>query len=134
MKITREQVRKLNEQLPEGWSIDLMQLLRGEKVADRCVKVDESKHLRGSLYFMERYDRHMRKSQNSIELCVSLWHDSGEGYSASYGMGKWFKLMDVEKKLFKKMCECAAAIDDDFIRSAYEENAEQLQNPLLMGV
>ncbi len=120
-KITKEQVIKLNNQLSNGFQMDLMQLAMGEKVPTKKGSLDETKYLKASLYFYESYEKFVKTIR--IRLNVSLYH-VGKTADVSHGLGIWIDLeSDLSKKLFKSIAKHTETLTEDAILEIHKNHS-----------
>lgn len=124
--ITKEKIIKMNNQLHNGFKMDLMQLAMGEKVPTKKVDIDETKYLKASLHFSETYKEF--KKTIAIQLNISLWH-RGETSDVSHGLGTWQILENgLARKVFKELAKHTENITEKEILSIYEESKNKLNN------
>lgn len=138
MKITREQVKKINDKMANGWELDLYYLfMRGEKTASLKIHQDDGGYIEGKLYIDNVSDWHPGAYNGiQIKLCVSRWYKgSTEGVFVSHGMGKWMRINrpDLKRCMFSEVQKITHRITAADIMSIYQDNAAQVNSDLLVG-
>lgn len=139
MKITREQVNKINARMGNGWRLDLYYMLMhsGEKTAEITIPMDDGGYVRGKLYIDNVHDwRAGAYNGVQIKLNVSRWYKgSTEGVYTSSGLGKWIKQNrpDMTRCLFSEVEKITHRITAADIMAIYEGNAELCENPVMLG-
>lgn len=136
MKITRDQVNKINEKMGNGWELDLSFLLmHNEKTAMLKIPQDDGGYILGKLYIDNVWDWHPGAYNGiQIKLNVSRWMPSG-GCFVSHGLGKWysFNRPDLKKCMFSEVQKMTHQITAADILAIYHDNAAEINNPYIVG-
>ena len=139
MKISREQVNKINDKMGNGWDLDLYYFLMhsGEKSATLKIPTEDGGCIEGKLYIDNVWDWHPGAYNGiQIKLNVRRWYKGeGDGVFTSHGLGKWFRFdrPDLKKCLFSEVQKMTHQITAADIMAIYEENAAEISNPYLVG-
>lgn len=138
MKITREQVNKINEKMGNGWQLDLYYLLmRGEKSAELRIPNDDGGYIQGKLY-IDNVSSWRPGAYNGVQikLHVSRWYKgSTEGVFTSHGQGKCITISrpDLKRCLFSEVQKITHRITAGDILAIYQDNAAQINSDLLVA-
>lgn len=133
MKITREQINKMNAKMGNGWTVDLHTLfLRGEKSASLTIPQEDGSYIQGKLYIEKSWDWHPGAYNGiRISMNVSRWTPGGtEGVFVSHGLGKWkhYERPDLTRCNFSEVQKMTHQITAADILAIYEENKEKINN------
>lgn len=128
MKITREQVEKINAKMGNGWKLDLYYLaMRNEKTAVLQIPTEDSGYIQGKLYIDNVFDWHPGAYNGiQVKLNVSRWYKGNtEGVYASHGLGYWvyFNRPEMKKAMFAEVQRMTHEITAEDIMSLYREHA-----------
>lgn len=106
MKITSEQVEKMNSKCKNGWQIDVMYLASwGEKKFFKQIKIDDDAYLQFTLGY---------NSKNQIYIRVTKYNRSSTAF-VSEGGGK-LEILDetfYPRKNVNKLIEYTSKLNDD---------------------
>lgn len=137
MKITREQIKKINAKMGNGWELDLWYLLtHGEKTAQIKIPTEDGGYIQGKLYIDNVYNwRKDAYNGIQIQLNVSRFYKGNtEGIFVSHGLGHWkyFNRPDMNRALFSEVQKMTHTITADDIMEIYAEHAPQIANARIL--
>lgn len=127
MKITREQVKKINDKCSNGWAFDLWSAgVRGEKQLVLQAEKSDTEIVRGTLWWNEVHEN-FRTVGKVPQLHLALYHTKpGSDMMTSYGIGKTITLGDKVNRASMKVLQDLTKkfTKDDLLRLAEEHNAQ----------
>ena len=127
MKITREQVKKINDKCSNGWAFDLWAAgVRGEKQLVLQAQKSETEIVRGTLWWNEVH-KDFRTVGKVPQLHLALYHTKpGSDMMTSYGLGKTITLGDMVNRTSMKVLQDLTKkfTKEDLLRLADENNAQ----------
>lgn len=127
MKITREQVKKINDKCSNGWAFDLWAAgVRGEKQLVLQAEKSDTEIVRGTLWWNEVHEN-FRTVGKVPQLHLALYHTKpGSDMMTSYGIGKTITLGDKVNRASMKVLQDLTKMftKDDLLRLAEEHNAQ----------
>lgn len=127
MKITREQVKKINDKCSNGWAFDLWAAgVRGEKQLVLQAEKSDTEIVRGTLWWNEVHEN-FRTVGKVPQLHLALYHTRpGSDMMTSYGIGKTITLGDKVNRASMKVLQDLTKLftKDDLLRLAEEHNAQ----------
>ena len=127
MKITREQVKKINDKCSNGWAFDIWAAgVRGEKQLVLQVEKSDTEIVRGTLWWNEVHEN-FRTVGKVPQLHLALYHTKpGSDMMTSYGIGKTITLGDKVNRASMKVLQDLTKkfTKDDLLRLAEEHNAQ----------
>lgn len=127
MKITREQVKKINDKCSNGWAFDLWAAgVRGEKQLVLQAEKSDTEIVRGTLWWNEVHEN-FRTVGKVPQLHLALYHTKpGSDMMTSYGIGKTITLGDKVNRASMKVLQDLTKLftKDDLLRLAEEHNAQ----------
>lgn len=127
MKITREQIKKINDKCSNGWAFDLWAAgIRGEKQLVLQAQKSDTEIVRGTLWWTEVH-KDFRTVGKVPQLHLALYHTKpGSDMMTSYGLGKTITLGDVVNRTSMKVLQDLTKkfTKDDLLRLAEEHNAQ----------
>lgn len=110
VRYDENQIAYWNRQAPDGWHIHPELIKRGHKVLLRLIPQSEKAFVEALLFYPLDFDTHYVTL--SVTKCRKL---VGDFYTKS--VPQWIQFERVERRSYKKLCEVAATITDDFILS-----------------
>lgn len=137
MKISREQVNKINEKMGNGWALDLWYLLmHGEKTAELKIPQEDGGYVQGKIYIDKVTDWH-KDAYNGIQIKinVSRYHKTHtEGCFAAYGLGHWIKINrpDLTRAMFSEVQKMTHDLTAEDIMEIYRQNAPEIANARIL--
>lgn len=127
MKITREQVKKINDKCSNGWAFDIWAAgVRGEKQLVLQAEKSDTEIVRGTLWWNEVHEN-FRTVGKVPQLHLALYHTKpGSDMMTSYGIGKTITLGDKVNRASMKVLQDLTKMftKDDLLRLAEEHNAQ----------
>lgn len=127
MKITREQVKKINDKCSNGWAFDIWAAgVRGEKQLVLQAEKSDTEIVRGTLWWNEVHEN-FRTVGKVPQLHLALYHTKpGSDMMTSYGIGKTITLGDKVNRASMKVLQDLTKLftKDDLLRLAEEHNAQ----------
>ena len=126
---TREQVAKWNNQLADGWKLDLQQLLYwGNKRPSFKFKKSESDDVLYTfdLEFSEDWQNHEFLGTYSVDVRCQKWVEQGE-MMTSHGLGVRKRIASAisNKKMFKVLADMTKKLDKNTLLAMFDiENPE----------
>lgn len=126
---TREQVEKWNNQLADGWKLDLQQLLYwGNKRPSFKFKKNESDDVLYTfdLEFSEDWKNHEFLGTYSVDIRCQKWIEK-DNFMTSHGLGvrKRIGVSVANKKMFKILADMTKKLDKTTLLSMFDiENPE----------
>ena len=130
MKITREQVNKINDKMGNGWELDLFYFLtHGEKTAALKIPMNDGGYVQGKLYIDNVWSWRPEDYKGiQIKLNVSRWYKGHtEGVYTSSGLGYWQEINrpDMKKAMFSEVQKLTHSITAADVMAMYTEHAPQ---------
>lgn len=128
-KITKDQVKRMYDQLFNGFQPNIQQLVMGEKMACKKVVLDERNYLLASLWFGAEYESY-RKVSNTIELTVALYtkESPDSEVSVSHGLGYNMTLeKGLPRKTWKQLASHSEPINEAFILDLYSKHSGKMK-------
>lgn len=127
MKITREQVKKINDKCSNGWAFDLWAAgVHNEKQLVLQAEKSDTEIVRGTLWWNEVHEN-FRTVGKVPQLHLALYHTKpGSDMMTSYGIGKTITLGDKVNRASMKVLQDLTKkfTKDDLLRLAEEHNAQ----------
>lgn len=127
MKVTREQVKKINDKCSNGWAFDIWAAgVRGEKQLVLQAEKSDTEIVRGTLWWNEVHEN-FRTVGKVPQLHLALYHTKpGSDMMTSYGIGKTITLGDKVNRASMKVLQDLTKkfTKDDLLRLAEEHNAQ----------
>lgn len=127
MKITREQVKKINDKCSNGWAFDLWAAgVHSEKQLVLQVEKSDTEIVRGTLWWNEVHEN-FRTVGKVPQLHLALYHTKpGSDMMTSYGIGKTITLGGKVNRASMKVLQDLTKLftKDDLLRLAEEHNAQ----------
>ena len=127
MKITREQVKKINDKCSNGWTFDLWAAgVRGEKQLVLQAQKSDTEIVRGTLWWNEVHEN-FRTVGKVPQLHLALYHTRPDSdMMTSYGLGKTITLGDTVNRASMKVLQDLTKkfTKDDLLRLADENDAQ----------
>lgn len=126
---TREQVEKWNNQLADGWKLDLQQLLYwGNKRPSFKFKKNESDDVLYTfdLEFSEDWQNHEFLGTYSVDIRCQKWIEK-DNFMTSHGLGvrKRIGVSVANKKMFKILADMTKKLDKTTLLQMFDiENPE----------
>lgn len=139
MSITREQINKINEKMGNGWEFDLYYyLMRGEKTAVLKIDQEDGGYIQGKIY-ISNVSSWRKDAYNGVQIKINVsryYKGLTEGTFVSHGLGKWYKINrpDLKRCMFSEVQKMTHKITAAQIMGVYEQNSEQINNPVVLGV
>lgn len=127
MKITREQVKKINDKCSNGWQLDVRHaMIWSEKQLVLQAPKSETEIVRGTLWWNEVH-KDFRTIGKVPQLHLALYHTRPDSdMMTSYGLGKTITLGDTVNRASMKVLQDLTKrfTKDDLLRLADENNAQ----------
>lgn len=127
MKITREQVKKINDKCSNGWQLDVRHaIICSEKQLVLQAKKSETEIVRGTLWWNEVHEN-FRTIGKVPQLHLALYHTRPDSdMMTSYGLGKTITLGDTVNRASMKVLQDLTKkfTKDDLLRLADKNNAQ----------
>lgn len=139
MSITREQINKINEKMGNGWELDLYYyLMHGEKTAVLKIDQEDGGYIQGKIY-IDNVSSWRKDAYNGVQIKINVsryYKGSTEGVFVSHGLGKWYAINrpDLKRCMFSEVQKMTHKITAAQIMGIYEQNSEQINNPVVLGV
>lgn len=125
-KVTKEQYKKWNEQLENGWFLDLQRLvIWGEKDIRITDKISDTEYVDYTVSFWENYENHRSTGTFDIKLTKREWKKSEntECYvSTGLGCSKLLVKDASTKKLYKLLVEISKNFTLEDVKALYTGN------------
>ena len=129
--ITREKIEKTNAKLANGFTVDVMSALRGEKMYSKDFKMPDGRDAQADVYYTSRYDHYERKE--IIFPVVNFNYFVSDGaFRKSYGLGWTMKLQNtpVTRKTEKLLVDFTKELDDIACINFMNDLVNKYKNPL----
>ena len=127
MKITREQVKKINDKCSNGWQLDVRHaMIWSEKQLVLQAQKSDTEIVRGTLWWNEVH-KDFRTVGKVPQLHLALYHTRPDSdMMTSYGLGKTITLGDTVNRASMKVLQDLTKkfTKDDLLRLADENNAQ----------
>lgn len=137
MTITREQVKKWNEKLENGFRLNVERcVLWNDKVAVKTVELPDGNIVKAEIGYHEVTEDvpgTYRRNSLGVRPCLTLtlWKPaSTPGMWVSHGMGKKVEITEAlyKKRVWNELAKFTAAWDEAKILEAARENLPELKN------
>lgn len=127
MKITSEQIKKINDKCSNGWQLDVRHaIICSEKQLVLQAQKSETEIVRGTLWWNEVH-KDFRTVGKVPQLHLALYHTKpGSDMMTSYGLGKTITLGDMVNRTSMKVLQDLTKnfTEDDLLRLADKNNAQ----------
>ena len=136
-KVTREQIKKWNEKLMNGFWFDLNYFLtHSEKTAVKYLNLSDGRKLQAKLEFMEEREGYTTLGHRPV-MHLSVWKDceGSSGFMVTSGLGVFVKLSDEisAKRNYSLLCKLSGTVTDAEILVLANQHMGQLNNPFVIG-
>lgn len=135
-KMTKEQLKKWQDALIDGWQFDSWHYLThsGDKQVYKKIELDDGRVLKATVSYYPVYEYYREVAQQpTINLSMWTYDESGTGHS--YGLGANFKLGTQQtKKRYNILCDIANTLSDaDILKMAKTDTAQaKMANPCIV--
>lgn len=127
MKITSEQIKKINDKCSNGWQLDVRHaIICSEKQLVLQAQKSETEIVRGTLWWNEVHENFCTVGKVP-QLHLALYHTKpGSDMMTSYGLGKTITLGDMVSRTSMKVLQDLTKnfTEDDLLRLADKNNAQ----------
>ena len=110
--VTMDKINKINAKLKNGFTVDVMLALRGDKQYSKEFKMPDGRLARASIFYLENYKTYNKE----IYPVVNFNYIRKErGFEISSGLGWTMKLQNtpVERKTEKMLADFTNKLDDE---------------------
>lgn len=108
MKITHEQIMKINKMCDNDWHLDVQYYLyHNEKTLIKQIDLDETHYLEFRLYY---------NNQNQVSLHISkYYHGEGDTFASSHGLGKNAIIEEIptKRKMINNLIEYTSTLSNE---------------------
>ena len=119
---TQAQIERMNAKLKNGFAIDLMKFLQGDKIPVKRVRLNENEYLEAQLWFQRDYKNYVADGYN-ITLNISKYSRKGMNkLFSSSGLGQSTILKkDLSRRNFNEMAKLTNDLTNGVIYKMYLE-------------
>ena len=108
MKITHDQIVKINKNCDNDWHLDVQYYLyHNEKTLIKQIDLDETHYLEFRLYY---------NNQNQVSLHISkYYHGEGDTFASSHGLGKNAIIEEIptKRKMINNLIEYTSTLSNE---------------------
>lgn len=108
MKITHDQIVKINKNCDNDWHLDVQYYLyHNEKTLIKQIDLDETHYLEFRLYY---------NNQNQVSLHISkYYHGEGDNFASSHGLGKNAIIEEIptKRKMINNLIEYTSTLSNE---------------------
>lgn len=130
--ITREKIAKTNAKLTNGFTVNIMQALRGEKCFDKDFTTPDGRTAEASIYYLTSRNRDTGVSESYPVVNFNYYTELENGFRRSEGLGWTMKLQNspVSRKTEKALVEHTKQLDDIACINWMAELQKRYNNPM----
>lgn len=130
--ITREKIAKTNAKLANGFTVNIMQALRGEKSFDKDFTMPNGRTAEASVYYTTRWNRDTGANESYPVVNFNYYTELENGFRRSEGLGWTMKLQNtpISRKTEKLLVEYTKQLDDMACINYMVELERNYANPL----
>ena len=127
MKITREQILKVNKECHNDFELSLSALMRGDKnTLNKKIAYSENSYLDVDLYFTERYENYQKILYPTLHL--NSFRKDGN-FFVSHGIGYFIRMGEnVSRRSMKVLQELTKTLTNEKLIEIYEKENKTKRN------
>lgn len=129
--ITREKIAKTNAKLANGFTVDIMSALRGERMYSKDFVMPDGRTAQADVYYTSRYNRETGK-EDTFPVVNFNYYSADGAFRKSCGLGWTMKMRNepVTRKTEKMLVELTKELDDIACINFMVGLTSKYENPL----